>query len=282
MGSTGLFKRHPLWSYIVIAFVFSWALWTVLIATTPPGAMQEGISPSFIILAVLGGFGPSLAGIVATAIVDGRTGLRELFARFRRWRVPIGWYAVALLITPLVGLVTVAGDRVFGLPSATWESALATLPISIIWPIFAALGEEFGWRGFMLPRLQRRHSALWASIIVAVAWGAWHIPTQYLAFRQFGLLIVLAHFLVDNILVLIPMATAMTWVHSNTGQSLLLMLVFHFGITFTAQTMSGVNMPVADGLWHGLIYSAVYWVVAATIIAMAGPKRLVRESRSAQ
>ena len=78
--------------------------------------------------------------------------------------MPIGWYAVALLLTPLVGLATVVADRLFGLPTATWKSALATLPISILWPIFAALGEEYGWRGYMLPRLQKRQTALWATI----------------------------------------------------------------------------------------------------------------------
>ena len=278
MDNKGSLKRYPMWLYLVMAFVISWALWAVLIATTSPDAMQEGITPSFILLAMLGGFGPSIAGVVATAIVDGKSGLADLWARTKRWRVPVRWYVIALLLTPVVGLVTVVIDRAFGLPAATWKSALATLPISVIWPIFAALGEEFGWRGFMLPRLQKRQTALWASIVVAVAWGVWHLPTQYLAFRQYGLLVVFTHLLLDNILPLIPMTIAMTWVHNSTGKSMLLMLLFHFSITFTAQVYSVVDMPVAGGLWHGVINSLIWWVVGAIIIAWAGAKRLARSA----
>ncbi len=91
----------------------------MLVVTTPPGVMQEGISPTFIVLAMLGGIGPSLAGIVTTAIVDGKEGLRDLFARSGRWRVGIGWYAAALLITPLVALATLALEKALGMPTAT-------------------------------------------------------------------------------------------------------------------------------------------------------------------
>jgi len=279
MDITSFFKRHPLWAYLIVAYVFSWALWSVLVVTAPPGAMQAGISPTFFVLAILGGIGPSLAGIVTTAIVDGKEGLRDLFARFRWWRVGIGWYAVALLITPLAALATLAVEGALGMPTATLEEIIGTLPISIIWPIFAALGEEFGWRGSSLPRLQKRHTALGSSIIVAVAWGLWHIPTVVLAYRQYGLLVVFAYVFVVHIVAITAQSTVMTWVHNNARQSLLLMILFHFGLTSTTLFLFPLSMSVADGLWHSLIYAALYWVVALIVIVTAGPKRLVRESR---
>ncbi len=279
MDITSFFKRHPLWAYLIVAYVFSWALWSVLVVTAPPGAMQAGISPTFFVLAILGGIGPSLAGIVTTAIVDGKEGLRDLFARFRWWRVGIGWYAVALLITPLVALATLAVEGALGMPTATLEEIIGTLPISIIWPIFAALGEEFGWRGFYLPRLQKRHTALRSSIVVGVAWGLWHIPTQYLAFRQYGLLVAFAYVFVVHIVAITAQSTVMTWVHNNARQSLLLMILFHFGLTSTTLFLFPLNMPVMEDLRHQLIYAALYWLVALFVIVTAGPKRLVRESR---
>ena len=279
MDITSFFKRHPLWAYLIVAYVFSWALWSVLVVTAPPGAMQAGISPTFFVLAILGGIGPSLAGIVTTAIVDGKEGLRDLFARFRRWRVGIGWYVAALLITPLAALATLAVEGALGMPTATLEEIIGTLPISIIWPIFAALGEEFGWRGFYLPRLQKRHTALGSSIVVGVAWGLWHIPTQYLAFRQYGLLVVFAYVFVVHIVAITAQSTVMTWVHNNARQSLLLMILFHFGLTSTTLFLFPLNMPVMEDLRHQLIYAALYWLVALFVIVTAGPKRLVRESR---
>jgi membrane protease YdiL (CAAX protease family) len=131
---------------------------------------------------------PTRPSLVARPLLLQRLdeGLRDLFARFGRWRVGVRWYATALLIAPLVGLVTLVAERVLQMPTATLDEMMGTLPVSAIYPIFAALGEEFGWRGFYLPRLQQRRSALGASTIVGVAWGLWHIPTQILAFRQSG------------------------------------------------------------------------------------------------
>jgi membrane protease YdiL (CAAX protease family) len=278
MDTTGFLRRHPLRVYLILAYAFSWALWSVLVVTTPPGAMQEGISPAFFLLAVLGGIGPSLAGIAATAIADGREGLRELFARFRWWRVGIGWYAAALLITPTVALVTLAIELALGMPTATLKEMMGSLPISIIWPIFAAMGEEFGWRGLYLPRLQERHTALGSSIIVGVAWGLWHIPTQVLAFRQYGLLVVFAYVFVVHIVAVTAQTTVMTWVHNNARQSLLLMVLFHFGLTGTTLFLFPLNMSVMDGLRHQLIYGVLYLLAALVITATAGPRRLVRET----
>ena len=145
-----------------------------------------------------------------------------------------------------------------------------------------ALGEEIGWRGFYLPRLQKRRSALGASIVVGVAWGLWHIPTQILAFRQYGLMVVLANVLVTHILGVTAQSIVMTWVHNNARQSLLLMILFHYGITATTLFLFQPNMPVMQGLRHWLIYAAFYWLAALIVIATSGPKRLMRESRSAQ
>jgi len=207
--------------------------------------------------------------------------LRDLFARFGRWRVSIGWYAAALLITPLVALATLAIEGALRVPTATLEEMISTLPLSIIWPIFAALGEEFGWRGFYLPRLQKRRTALGSSIIVGLAWGLWHIPTQYLAFRQYGLLVVFAYVFVVHIVAVTAQTTLMTWVHNNARQSVLLMILFHFGLTSTAQFLFPLNMSVMEGLRHQLTYAAFYWLAAAIVIATAGPRRLVRESHQA-
>jgi membrane protease YdiL (CAAX protease family) len=227
--------------------------------------MQQGPDPSFFILAALGGIGPSVAGIITTAIVDGKAGMRDLFTRFRQWRVGFGWYAIALGITPLIGLATLILERVLGMPNATLEEMLGTLPISLIYPIFAALGEEFGWRGFCLPRLQKRHSALKASLIIGLAWGLWHIPTQILAFRQYGVLAIVANVFVTHIIGVTAQTVVMTWIHNNAKQSLLLMVLAHYSVTFTAMFLFPLSMSVVAGLQHWLIYAACYWGVALII-----------------
>jgi uncharacterized protein len=82
--------------------------------------------------------GPALAGVVVTALADGREGLRDLGARVIRWRVGWRWWA------------SVAG--ILG---------LALLGVVAVVLLVNGLGEETGWRGFAVDRLLRDHSFTW-------------------------------------------------------------------------------------------------------------------------
>lgn len=268
-------KRHPLWAYLVVTYAFSWSIWSILLITYSPDVMQGDIPASFILLAILGGLGPSLAGVVITAIVAGKEGLRDLSARLRRWRVGNRWFAAALLICPLIALATLAFERVSGFPTASLKVMLATLPISIIWPLFAALGEEFGWRGFFLPRLQSQHTAFRASLIVGLTWGLWHLPTVFLAYGQHGLMVVLAYYFVVHVVAITAQSTIMTWIHNNSRQSLLLMILFHFGLTSNALFLFPLNMSIVEGLQHQMNYAVIYWVAVMIVIVTGGLKRKI-------
>ena len=90
--------------------------------------------------------------------------------RLTRVRVGWRWYAIALLALPLAYLaglgIATAGGGAFPFHVQT----LALLPIFLL----TNFGEEIGWRGFALPRLQDRMSPLAASLVLGVIWGAFH------------------------------------------------------------------------------------------------------------
>src|SRR5688572_17657648 len=91
-------KRHPVLTYYALAFAISWAVLLLIIYWQGgiPGTRDEFAKEvSFAIPAMLGG--PSLAGILMTALISGKAGFRELFSRLFCWRVGARWYAVALL-----------------------------------------------------------------------------------------------------------------------------------------------------------------------------------------
>ncbi|HMN28121.1 MAG TPA: CPBP family intramembrane metalloprotease, partial [Caldilineaceae bacterium] len=95
------------------------------------------------------------------------------------WRVGIQWWAFALLF---MIIPAVASLYLFGGPPVDWSGLrplYSVVPSIIILTIFAGIGEEFGWRGFALPRLQARYNALVASLIVGVLWGLWHLPLYF-------------------------------------------------------------------------------------------------------
>jgi membrane protease YdiL (CAAX protease family) len=270
-----LVERYPIWAYLVAAYAFSWSFWSVLLLTTPPDVMQKGPPPAFFLFAALGGIGPSLAGIATTATVDGN--LRDLFSGFRWSRPGNKWYAAALLISPFLGLMTLAVERTLGLPTATVAEMIETVPLCLIFPFFSACGEEIGWRGFLLPKLQKRHSAFKSSILVGVAWGLWHIPTQILAMRQFGAVVVLASIFVSHIVAMTAHSVVATWLYNNSSQSLLLVMMYHYSLTFTAIFMGPLSSSDSAMLPHWLIFALLYWVAALIITVTSGSEHLVQK-----
>lgn len=123
--------------------------------------------------------GPSLSNIVMTGLISGGKGYRELLARLVRWRVSADWYAVALLIAPLVYvalsivLSLVSADFVSGILVTSDKTSLVLMGLA-----YGLLGggflEELGWTGFVVPRLRRDHGIFWTALIAGVLWGAYH------------------------------------------------------------------------------------------------------------
>jgi uncharacterized protein len=96
-------KSHPVLSYFALTFAISWGVLTV-VGVGPggfPGTKEQSemLFP-FVYLAML--LGPSVASIVLTGLLYGRSGLREFGSRLLRWRVGARWQAVALLTAPLL------------------------------------------------------------------------------------------------------------------------------------------------------------------------------------
>jgi hypothetical protein len=74
------------------------------------------------------------------------------------------------------------------------------------------------------------------------------------------------------------LAILMTWIYSNTEESMLMMILFHYGITFTAIIIFPAGLSPIDSVITWMIYTSLQLVVVAIVIAYAGVKKLVRES----
>ncbi len=111
---------------------------------------------------------PSLVAFVLAGIEGGTAGVGQLLAQAGRWRFGIGWYAVAILLAPLIWVVSLGMALLLG-------GRGPEVRLDFLVPV-AAIGEEFGWRGYALPRLQDRMGALPASLLIGVIWAAWHLP----------------------------------------------------------------------------------------------------------
>src|SRR5215213_5287096 len=156
-----LVRRHLLITFFALTYALSWILESPLVFLRDTIPTTQGL-----VLVILGSNVPSLLAIVLTAIVFGRGALRKLLARLLIWRVDPRWYLVVVLGPAALAGGVVGLNTFLGGPALSLGMPLLTAVILLAFMIFpgSALGEEIGWRGYALPRLQAGRSALSASL----------------------------------------------------------------------------------------------------------------------
>jgi membrane protease YdiL (CAAX protease family) len=199
-------------------------------------------------------FGPALAAVIVAALTDGRPGLRDLLGRLVRWHVGARWYAVALGL-PMVLALTAAGLHfLLGAQTSVDIGGLAVLNFVVFVLI---VGEEMGWRGYALPRLLAKRSALAASLIVGVLWGAWHLPTFFVpGAPQYGLPFSAFVFLTMAYSVLFG------WVYVHTEGSVLVATLLHGAINLSQGFFLGGVDPAREYWLLAGVYGAAALAVA--------------------
>src|SRR5262245_41912470 len=142
----------------------------------------EGSLPQFVswpIWAILRGFGPALAAIVSAIYLAGRSGFQELISRLFRWRISWKLYVLAiagpLLLTAIATSVAILAKGFSFTPAASFTIKLFAM-FFVMAILDGPLGEEVGWRGFLLPQLLKKFHPVPASIFVGIVWYIWHIP----------------------------------------------------------------------------------------------------------
>jgi membrane protease YdiL (CAAX protease family) len=255
-------KRYPVLTYFVLVYVLSWACWI------PLAIVKNASSFPFIVFAALGIIMPSLVGMLLTALFRGKSGLGELFRRLGQVRNPLIWYAVVLLLPPVLWLIALGVPTLLGLATI----AFAFPVVDVFGSFVSGFGEELGWRGFALPRMQARQSALAASLLLGVLWGLWHLPlliAQGLPLTAAGLvgfILFLLHIIAYSVL--------FAWVYNNTKGSLFLMVLFH-----TVFDLVGFTILTPSTTWiFPVLYVALLWVTVAIVVVRAGAARLSRSS----
>lgn len=288
-----MIRRHPLTAFLALTFILTWGLagvaW-VLQATDvltiepasetsgagrPLGGLPAGASSDngaegessevslpwwgyLVLYPAL--WGPTLSAL----IVASRLGeIRPLLSKLLRWRVPIVWWLVALLLLPALEAVAVFVAQFYtSIDPSAWrpDSLLSALTFFATGVVAGPLGEELGWRGFALPRLLRRTTPLRASLFIGVIWAAWHLPAFYVpgvdrlvlppgfGFLPFSLMIV-------------AIAVILTWLTLHARGSILLAVIMHTSI-YAALLGLGQD-PSEPLIWTGV---GVVTVAAAIIV----------------
>jgi membrane protease YdiL (CAAX protease family) len=162
-------RAHPLVAFVLISYVLVWAFlhpaFRILVAA-------KGSFPPLTLLGLPGAYSPSIAALIVLALTEGRPGVRAVLRKLVAWRVAVRWYMYVLLLPLAVAMVAVALRL---RPTIDVTGGLRAFPIAYAIALpFGPLAEELGWRGYFLPRLLQRYSALHATLIVAAVWTVWH------------------------------------------------------------------------------------------------------------
>jgi len=258
-------KRHSLPIGLLLMYAFTW----------PPYLASAAVIhvrfPLFI--RMLPGWGFVYASVLMTALVLGASGVGDLLKRFLIWRVGWRWYA-ALLIIPLVDLTGILLHAAFTRTTPDWGSArlvrLSGLSPNLV--LFALLtfvidavanGEEIGWRGYALPRLQNRYHALYSAIVIGLVWSLWHIPLWIRSWNPTAFAWYTVGVLAKSVFI--------TWIYNNTGGSLLLPTLCH-AMWNTMGSLLPLTATVSPGDIGTLaVIILVEVAVAAVITLAAGP-----------
>lgn len=168
--------RHPAARetarYALLAIGLSWAAGVPAILGDRGGWLPKSLIGLGLVAFIVG---PATAAVILVGRVAGRSGVLELVRTFGHWRFPARWWWVVPAAAAGAALTASAPVRHAGLPGpggSAVAAALAGAPIVIA----AAALEEIGWRGYLLPRLQRSVGPASASLLIGIPWGIWHLP----------------------------------------------------------------------------------------------------------
>ena len=272
--------RNLLW-FFVITFAWSWLLWL-------PGILSgyDFEVPDFLLfIGMFAPFGPFVAAFALTGKNEGWQGIKALLKRGISCRFEKKWFIPIVLLTPAIAALAFTISRlIYG--DTTEPVTLGILPTLIaMFFIGGPLNEEFGWRGYALDRLQTRYNALVSSLILGGIWGLWHLPLHFAAGTTQEYIPIWA-----GILMIGTSSIFYTWLHNNTGGSVLVAMLFHWFGNMAAILFPYWQAGIPEGttiqlpnLWVPtpgmLIGFGISVVVAVAVVIFSGKDRFIRRQK---
>nr|WP_294947467.1 type II CAAX endopeptidase family protein [uncultured Mucilaginibacter sp.] len=252
--------KHPVTCFVVIAFALSLLIglplkWLVLNDLFIHSEMWLNYYSKVLVV-----FGPAISAIIITYITLGRTGLKALLSKLKPHPDHIIWW----LGLPFAGLIITTMAFVIGGFSFGQLVAMATAvsPMVLIMHLvgsllFIGLGEELGWRGWLLPKLARGRTLKHATLLVFVIWALWHLPIFFNGYRV----------AVPFTILVFSVSIIFTWLWNRVGGNIFVLVVAHASVDFAepffeARIGSGHTSEVLNA-WAAM--SVIYLLIALVL-----------------
>ncbi|MCC5940336.1 MAG: CPBP family intramembrane metalloprotease [Balneolaceae bacterium] len=237
------YRHKEILYYFLCTYLFSWAFWipSALMFAGAESIGQLITSPLFIALQTLGAAGPSIVAYFFLKYYHGKDAIRSITDRYKVWRLEIKWYAVSIFLIIFISLLSLLihivfmesplteGHALFDMYQSMGFFLILILPVIFFAQLFSSpLLEEFGWRGYAQPLLQKKYSVLSSSIIIGLVWGVWHLP----------LILTYGHDIAVALMLIICHSILIGWVLNSTKGSMLMVLIFHASINVGVNILS--------------------------------------------
>ena len=246
--------------FVILVFGITWSLgfW---VAAQPAPTSLGGFLAAFLPQV----WAPTVITLILVGVPHGARGIRtEVTERLKHHRGSAPWLAVAALVPAVATACAVAAARYAG-DDAPFTPSQA-IPIAIGMQIITgAVGEEVGWRGFLLPRLRQEYGPVTAAWVMGSLWSVWHLPAWFvpwLPHRTFPL--------ASTLMMTACFGVFMAFVFYRAGESVIATILAHLSLNIMT-AMGGVRLS-----------SVVFWTTLATIFSVVAIFASIAMSRSAR
>jgi membrane protease YdiL (CAAX protease family) len=226
-------RQRPLLAYFVLAFAGTWLFFApITLSQRGLGLLPVALpdAAAFLLYFLATYTGPFFAALLVTRLVDGKEGVKRLLRRIVQWRVGIQWYLILFIGYPallLLGVAVLEGGLSLNSLARNWPLIFSVYLPGILFGIFfPSLGEETGWRGFALPRLQNVYGPVMGSLILGALHALWHLPAYPVRglFSDAGWDTTL---FIANSLAIITATIVWTWLFNHAGGSIFYAILIH-------------------------------------------------------
>ncbi len=262
MNEQSFVKRYSLVIYFVLAFAIAWIGSFVLVG--PKYLAGEVIEFSDIgLMAIAALLAPFTAGLLMTYLADGKAGLKELFAKMKKYKVAGRWYLPLLIFPTLLLLVSV----LLGILVSP-ELAPVFTAFGLFGGILAGFLEETGWTGFAYPKMSGKASVLSTSIYLGIIHAIWHLAFSFLGSSN-DLGGYYFPYFFGSSLHIVALRVLIVWVYSNTDSVFLAMLMHVSSTGFFGILISTTMAPVNWVIYYNT-YGVVLWIPVIAVILKYG------------
>lgn len=221
-------------------------------------------------LSILTVFTPSFLALVFTTIVKGRKGVYDLFIKQTIKKTSIKWLLLSLLGIPILASFAILTDLNFDVSRFGLRTTQLMPQMAVI--VLIALGEEYGWRGFLLPKLMNHFNLLYSSIILGLIWGFWHFPAYLIGTGvplEMNFMIFLLWVLLATLLI--------SWIYYYT-KSVFTSILAHIGANTAFNYLS--ILPEFTGSMTPFLILLLYLSIVVLIIYYIKRKDFIKRTKT--